>query len=76
MLGLLLIIVISWLLLHFIENESIDVLGIIPNSKRFVEFIVGFLFIILITLLTIYIESILLSVDWKMKKRVKLQLVF
>jgi hypothetical protein len=76
LLGLLLIIVISWLLLHFIENESIDVLGIIPNSKRFVEFIVGFLFIILITLLTIYIESILLSVDWKMKKRVKLQLVF
>jgi hypothetical protein len=76
LLGLLLIIVISWLLLHFIENESIDVLGIIPNSKRFVEFIVGFLFIILITLLTIYIESILLSVDWKMKKRVKLQLIF
>ncbi|PQB07920.1 hypothetical protein BST83_12745 [Polaribacter filamentus] len=76
MLGLLVIIVVSWLLLHFIENESIDVLGINPNGKRFVEFIVGFLFIILITLLTIYIESVLLSVDWKMKKRVKLQLVF
>ena len=76
MLGLLVIIVVSWLLLHFVVKENIDALGIIPNGKRIVEFLVGFLFIILITLLTIYIESILLSVDWKLKSELNYSLFF
>ncbi len=76
MLGLLVIIIISWLLLHFIEKENIDAIGIIPKRKPVVQFLVGFLFIILITLLTIYIESVVTSLHWKMNSKINYGLIF
>lgn len=65
MLGLLVIIVASWVLLHFIEKKNIEVLGVIPNKKRSTQFLIGFIFIVLICLLSIYIESFVLNVEWK-----------
>lgn len=41
MLGLLVIIVVSWVLLHFIEKRNIEALGIIPYGKRIIQFLIG-----------------------------------
>lgn len=76
MLGLLVIIIVSWVLLHFIEKESILVLGIVPNQKRIIQFLIGMLFMMLINLLVIYIESLVLNVDWELKSDIKYTLIF
>ena len=76
MLGLLVIIVVSWVLLHFIEKKGMAVLGIIPNGKRSIQFLIGFTIVILISLLTIYIESIVLKVDWEVKSNISYKNIF
>lgn len=67
MLGLLVIIVISWLLLYFIEKKNIDVLGIVPNANRLCQFLIGFLIIAILVLINTYIETIILKVEWELK---------
>ena len=67
MLGLLVIIVVSWGLLYLIEKKNITVLGIIPNQKRVMQFILGFLFISIVTLSAIYIETLIKSIVWESK---------
>ncbi|OIQ16204.1 MAG: CAAX protease family protein [Flavobacterium sp. MedPE-SWcel] len=67
MLGLLVIIVVSWGLLYLIEKKNITALGIVPNQKRVIQFLLGFLFISIITLCTIYIETLIKSIVWESK---------
>ncbi len=76
MLGLLVIIIVSWMLLHFIEKKNIEALGIIPKPKRLIQFLVGMLFMTLINLLMIYIESFVLNVEWKLKDDINYKLIF
>lgn len=76
MLGLLVIIVVSWLLLHFAEKKNIEVLGIIPNKKRTIQFVIGFVFVSLICLLMIYIESFVLNVEWKKNENINYIAIF
>jgi len=66
MIGLLVIIVVSWLLLHFFEKENIRVLGIFSNKNRVCEFLVGWLIITLISLVNIYVETEVLHIEWKL----------
>ena len=75
MLGLLVILVISWGLLYLIESKNIEVLGIIPKPKRCVQFLIGFLFIVLANLLGIYIESVVKSVEWQLKPDIDYYLI-
>ncbi len=65
MLGLLVIIVISWMLLHFIEKKDIAVLGIVPNTSRIIQFVIGFLAMAAIVSTTIYAETIFQQIKWK-----------
>lgn len=67
MLGLLVLVVISWILLHFIQKESLTVLGILPNGRRIYHFFIGFIAMSIIVLLTIYIESIITHVQWRLQ---------
>ena len=76
MLGLLVIIVVSWVLLYFIEKENIEALGIIPYGKRIIQFLTGILFITLVILLNIYIENIFLKVDWKLQTSINYKMIF
>ena len=64
MLGLVVIILISWGLLRLIEKKNIDVLGIIPCPNRLMQLLIGVAFMILLSLLMIAIESYVLSVEW------------
>ncbi|MGV6832079.1 MAG: CPBP family intramembrane glutamic endopeptidase [bacterium] len=65
MIGLLVILVISWLLLRFIQNEKLDVLGIIPSVNRLLQFIIGFLFMSIIIFSYVYIETVILEAHWE-----------
>jgi len=76
MLGLLVIIIVSWVLLHFIEKKNIDAIGIVPNTKRCIQLLIGFLFIALLNLSMIYIESIVKSVDWQLNSKISYQFIF
>jgi len=76
MVGLLVIIIISWVLLHFIEKKNIAVLGIIPSPKRIIQFLIGFLIIVLINLSMIYIETIVKSVSWELKSSIDYGLIY
>ncbi len=70
MIGLLVIVVISWCLLHFIEKKNINVLGIIPNQKRIQEFFIALLFITSIHSLSCYIEGVLLNINWQLNHKI------
>ncbi|WP_179345509.1 CPBP family intramembrane glutamic endopeptidase [Winogradskyella ursingii] len=76
MLGLLVIIVISWVLLHFIEGKNINALGIVPNANHMIQFLIGILFIIPITLSMIFIESKVMTIDWELNSPIKYDLIF
>ncbi len=76
MLGLLVIIVISWILLRFIENQSIEALGVIPSKQRIIQFLLGFVFVALICLLSVYIETLILNVEWKANDNISLKSIF
>lgn len=67
MLGLLVIIVISWGLLYLIEKKHITILGIIPNQKHLAQLLIGFVFMGVIILIWIYIETTLKTVIWESK---------
>ena len=65
MLGLLVIIAVSWGLLYFIEKKHIDAIGIIPYPKRTLQFVIGLIIIAIIVLANIYIETIAQKIEWK-----------
>lgn len=70
MLGIVVILLISWLLLHFIESKNLNVLGVLPIKKSLIEFGVGLLFIIVLTLIVIHLDSWFLSIEWKMNSKI------
>jgi membrane protease YdiL (CAAX protease family) len=70
MLGLLVIIVISWLLLRFFEKKNINVLGIIPNNKIIIQFLIGLVFMTAIALLTTYIDGFVLSINRQLNSNI------
>jgi membrane protease YdiL (CAAX protease family) len=65
MLGLLVIVLVSWGLLYFIEKEHLDAIGIIPFPKRIVQFLVGLVVIVILTLTNLYIQTKTESITWK-----------
>ena len=67
MVGLLVIIVVSWVLLHFIEKKHIDALGIVPSVNRISQFLIGLLVITIIVFTNIYIETVFVEVEWELK---------
>jgi len=65
MLGILVILIVSWLLLYFIENKNLMVLGFLPISKVIMEFSIGVLFILIITLIFVGIDTFVNSIVWQ-----------
>lgn len=76
MLGLLVIIVISWGLLYLFEKKNIDVLGVIPNKKRSIQFFIGFMVITIICLTTICIKTLIFKVDWRLNNNINYSVIF
>ena len=66
MIGLFIILIITWGLLHFFEKENLSVLGILPKKNNLSQFLIGLFFITLVSLLNIYIETFYLEIEWKL----------
>jgi membrane protease YdiL (CAAX protease family) len=64
MIGILIILGVSWLLLYYFEKENLHVLGYSPIKKRMGQFILGFIFICFLNLIFIYIETQIKSISW------------
>lgn len=65
MLGLLVLLLISWGLLYLIEKKHLNAIGIVPNGKRLLRFTIGLFAITLFCLLLIGIETQLKSIEWQ-----------
>jgi predicted permease len=64
MIGILVVIAISWLLLYLIEKKSILALGFLPVSKRLKQFSIGFLITGILCVLVQLLEAHLRSSTW------------
>lgn len=75
MIGILIILVISWALLYLAERKSLLVLGIVPNRKRLQQFGIGFLLTSLLCLSVQFLEINLKSTKWLLNKEIELDLI-
>jgi len=64
MVGILVILGVSWLLLHFIEKESLSVFGFWPFKKSIAQLLIGLGVIFVIRFLFTFLESEIRSFEW------------
>ncbi|PQB05569.1 CPBP family intramembrane glutamic endopeptidase [Aureitalea marina] len=65
MIGLVVILLISWGLLYLFEKKNLNAIGLIPNGKRLQQFAIGLVLIVAICLMLIGIETSLKSIEWQ-----------
>lgn len=75
MIGILVILGISWGLLYFFEKENLLALGFSPLSKRLTQFLIGFVFTCLLNLLCLFIETNMKAIEWTLNSLFKEQLI-
>ena len=68
MIGVFVLIAISWLLLYLIERKTILALGLLPVAKRLKQFLIGFLITAVLCVLAQLLESHLKSSTWVLNK--------
>lgn len=76
MLGVIIIIILSWSLLFFIEKENLSVLGFTPLRKRGLQFIIGLGFISILRSIFIFVDTQVLSISWEMEQVVRYDVIF
>lgn len=64
MLGILVIVIVSWILLYIAERKSILALGFLPVSKRLRQFAVGFTITAALCVADQILEAVLRSSEW------------
>jgi hypothetical protein len=64
MIGILIILAISWLALHFIQKKDLLALGVIPTSRRLRQFLTGLFITAILCVLVQYLEAFLKSSSW------------
>lgn len=75
MLGLILLLAVTIGLGYFYYKKLTDIIGLIPNRKNMLYFLAGFLLITAIALLNCFIESSLISAEWKLNNPVNFSLL-
>lgn len=68
MLGLLVILLISWGLLHLFEKMNLNALGLFPSVKRLSQYATGFVLMVIILLSLIGIETYVKSIQWQQQE--------
>lgn len=71
MLGIVAILLFSWLILHYRYNTSLSILGYTPIPKRILQFFVGLGFITVIYLIFFYLEMWVYGIDVIFNQRFK-----
>lgn len=75
MIGILVILGLSWGLLYIFKKESLLALGLLPLRTRLAQFLAGFVFICLLNLLFIFIDTNVKSIAWVLNPLFKYQLI-
>ena len=70
MIGILVLLVISWLLLYIIEKKTILALGFLPITKRLMQFSTGFLVTAVLCVIVQYLEAYLKSSHWVVNENI------
>lgn len=65
MIGLLVILLISWGLLFLLEKKNLFAIGLVPTPKHLVQFALGLVSLLLICLALVGIETEVMSVKWE-----------
>ena len=76
MIGIIVILGISWLLLHFLMGENLLTLGILPTGKGVKLFVIGFVLMAIINVGFIYAESLIKSMQWEMNPQLSIHSIF
>ena len=63
MIGLVVILLISWGLLFLFEKKNLNAIGLVPNGKRLLQIAFGLLLIVLICLILLGIETQVKSIE-------------
>jgi len=66
MLGLLIILIVSWMLLHFFEQQNLGVLGFSPILKGLKQFALGIICMVGILLIILTSETFAYSLQWEL----------
>ncbi len=74
MLGILVILVVSWLLLHFAVKKDLLVLGFTPVPKRLLEFFLGILFMIILLFIVAAADTWWYQFKWQEQETFSLAL--
>lgn len=75
MIGILIILAISWLLLHYIEQKNLLALGLLPFGKRSKQFALGFIVTAVLCILVQLLEAYLKSSSWLINENVNIPIV-
>lgn len=75
MIGILVLIAISWLLLYYIEKKNILALGFLPITKRIKQFLIGFFFTGILCILVQYLETYLKSSVWVLNENITVKII-
>ncbi|MCO4798137.1 MAG: CPBP family intramembrane metalloprotease [Colwelliaceae bacterium] len=75
MLGIIILLLISWLLLHFFMNQNLSILGIQATTSRLKEFITGFLFTLILCSVAQVLDSIFKEISWSINSDISVQLL-
>ena len=72
MIGILIILGASWLLLFLFEKKNLSVLGFTPLSKRILQLLLGFGFIVILHSFLILAETFIFKIEWEFNKNFEL----
>ncbi len=75
MIGISILLAISWALLYLTERKSILALGIVPIRRRLQQFGIGFLLTSLLCISVQFLEVTLKSTEWHLNKEVDTVLI-
>ncbi len=70
MVGILVILIISWIALHLIEKKNLLSLGVLPIAKRLKQFLIGFLITAILCVGVQYFEAFLKSSTWVLNETI------
>lgn len=75
MIGILLILLISWITLYLIEKRNLLVLGILPIIKRLKQFVIGFMVTAILCSGVQYFELVLKSSSWELNENLSVKMI-
>jgi membrane protease YdiL (CAAX protease family) len=75
MIGILIILLISWIALYLIEKKSLHVLGILPVIKRLKQFVIGFIVTAILCTVVQYFELVLKSSSWRLNENFTAEII-